>query len=421
MVILDSTYDASCTQPARSGHGFLAAILDGIDDEPLLDRLFDYRRTGRPGYHPRAMLRAYFSKFILKIRYNNQLVERLRGSRKLREVCGFDESVPSESAFSRFLTRLADHQDLLEQALVNAVNELKDLVPAVRHRKDRQPQPLPPLGSILAIDSTGFASYANPNRTSCADPDAAWGVKHSAKAKEGGTDWIFGYKMHLASDAVHGVPLAFTITPANESDSTQLPAVVNKTLDTYPWMKPACLLADRGYDSEPNHRTLFDLGIIPVIHIRKPTAHDGLYDGIYDKKGGPLCLGNVPMKYVRTDAETGHHLFRCQAGGCSLLGQGLVPNCHDQLWLNPEDNLRVIGVLPRSSRAWGRLYSMRMSIERVYRSLKHSRGLEGHCVMGMRKILLLATTSVLTFLMTSLARLKLKQPDRMRQMTVKVA
>ena len=34
--------------------------------------------------------------------------------------------------------------------------------------------------------------------------------------------------MHMVSDATHGVPLTFTVTPANESDSTQLPGLVNK-------------------------------------------------------------------------------------------------------------------------------------------------------------------------------------------------
>ena len=62
-----------------------------MDDRPLLDALQAYRRTGRPGYPHRAMLRAYLAKFILNIRYNNQLLERLRGNRKLREVCGFGD------------------------------------------------------------------------------------------------------------------------------------------------------------------------------------------------------------------------------------------------------------------------------------------------------------------------------------------
>ena len=62
-----------------------------------------------------------------------------------------------------------------------------------------------------------------------------------------------------------------------------------------------------------------------------------------------------------------------------------------------------------------------MSIERIFRSLKHSRGLQGHCARGLRKIALQATMSVLTFQATVLARLKAGDVDRMRRMTIKVA
>ena len=67
-----------------------------------------------------------------------------------------------------------------------------------------------------------------------------------------------------------------------------------------------------------------------------------------------------------------------------------------------------------------RLYSQRMSIERIFRSLKHSRGLEGHCVMGLKKIKLLTTMSVLTYQATALARLRAKDTAHMRRMSVKL-
>ena len=378
MVSQHLTQPVTIAQPPKSGYGFLAAILDGLDDQPILDALQQYRRTGRKGHPWRAMWRAYIAKFFLKIRFNNQLLERLRSSRKLRDVCGFGEDVPSESAMSRFVNRLADHQDLVEQCLVSAMSrfvnrladhqdlveqclvsamsrfvnrladhqdlveqclvsatgELRELVPAVKRRDGRQDQPLPPLGAVLAVDSTLFLSYSNPNRKVVSDPDARWGLKHSAKTKDGKKEWGFGYKMHLISDATHGVPLAFTITPANENDSTQLPAVLRKTLAAYPWLEPGCLLADRGYDSLPNHRLLVGLDIIPVIHIRKPTAADGLYDGVYTAEGKPACMGGEAMEYVRTDqkdrgaplpvsgwglpAEDGRH-----EGGAPLRHEGL--------------------------------------------------------------------------------------------------
>ena len=129
MAASDSTQSVWTSQSPKSGYGFLAAILDGLDDQPLLDVLQDYRRTGRPGYPVKAMWPACLVKFLLKIRYSNELLERLRGSRKLREVCGFDGEVPSESALSRFVSRLADHQDLMEQCLVNVTVELRGWSP----------------------------------------------------------------------------------------------------------------------------------------------------------------------------------------------------------------------------------------------------------------------------------------------------
>ena len=229
--------------------------------------------------------------------------------------------------------------------------------------------------------------------------------------------------MHLVSDATHGVPLAFIITPANAGDSPMLPQVVRKALETYPWLRPDYLLADRGYDSQANHRFLMAQGITPVIHIRKPTAADGLRDGIYNAEGTPTCMGKAAMDYVRTDPETGQHLFRCRAQGCRLKekGAGGILHCDAEIWEDPTDNPRVVGVLPRFTALWKELYRQRMSIERIFRSLKHSRGLEGHCVRGLRKISLHATLSLLTLQATVLPRLRVGEPDRMRQMTVKVA
>ena len=419
-----ATPPVQSSQPPKNGIGFLEQVLKNLDCQPLTDALQAYRPTGRPGYPVKAMLRAYLAKFVLAIRYNNQLLDRLRLDPKLRELCGFEDTVPSESALSRFTSRLADHTNLLEPLLTSITNKVRRLAPKTKSHKNKPDESLRPLGEILAIDSTIFTTYANPNRKpAVSDPDAAWGVKHSARAKTKGTEYAFGYKLHMISDAVHGVPLASIITPANRNDSPILKPLLKKALKTFPWLKPKALLADRGYDSEPNHNFVYSLGIIPIIHIRKPTAADGLHNGIYTKDGYPTCLGSKPMQYVRTDPENGHHLFQCQPEGCILKTEPFNGRTHCDTKVSecPTTNTRVLGPLPRFLPLWKQLYRLRMSIERIYRSLKHSRGLEGHCARGLRKITLQVTLSVLTYQATVLAHLQAKDPERMRRMSVKVA
>ena len=417
-----STISRVRKQPPRGGYGFLAAVLDDIEDGSLLDALAGRRRTGRPGYPLRAMWRAYLCKFVLKIRYNVELLERLRGSPRLRGICGFTGAIPSESAFSRFVSRLAGHQNFLENCFAGVTSLLRGLLPTGKPRSGRPEEPPPPLGEVVAVDSTAVASYGNPNRKRVSDPDARWGLKHSARTKDGKQEWNWGYKLHLIADATHGLPLGFIVTPANKGDSPLLPALLRKARDTYDWLQPRYLLADKGYDALSNHQALVKQGIVPVIHLRRP-QEGKLHGGIYSEDGSPTCLGQVAMEYARTDPETGHHLFRCPPEGCPLKAKsnGAWRHCDSEVWEDPQDNLRVIGLLPRSSKLWKKLYQQRMSIERIFRSLKHSRGLEGHTARGLRKITLQAIMSLLTYQATSLARLRAGDLANMRRMRVKAA
>ena len=115
--------------------------------------------------------------------------------------------------------------------------------------------------------------------------------------------------------------------------------------------------------------------------------------------------------------------FRCCSEDCTLRANGTkaVTHCDTEVWERPEDHPRILGPLPRFLPKWARLYHLRSSVERIFRSLEHSRGLEGHCARGMPKVLLQATLSVLTYQATVLDRLKAGDVDRMRHMSVRVA
>ena len=351
-------------------------ILHNLKHHPHLPYI-----TGRPPYPARALWRAYVVSFVLNLAHTNALIRRLGDEAILRELCGFGDDLPHRTTFNRFIQRLSHHAGLVETALAGVTNHLKEWLLG--------------LGDEVAIDSTAVRTHSNPKHIS--DPDARWGVKHSAKAKEGGTEYFFGFKVHMVADAAYGVPLAQVVTAGNRNDSHVLPDVMKQAEAMYDWWKPKVAIADRGYDSSANHKWLDDRGVIPVIHIRQ-TSHtkDKLHDGVYTKEGVPTCLGGVPMEFVETDPATGHHLYMCQEGGCHLKGKkGGVIYCDSEVWENPSNNIRLFGKIRRDSPEWKGYYRKRQAIERVFKSLKESRRLERHCIRGLRRVTLHSLMSTL--------------------------
>ena len=393
-----------------SGYSLLYAVLDGIDDSELLAALQPPYITGRPPYPARALWRAYVASFVLNLAHTNALIRQLEDEPRLRELCGFSGDLPHRTTFNRFIQRISYYTDLVEIALADVTDRLKER--------------LPDLGEVVAVDSTAVRTHSNPNRKHVSDPDAKWGVKHSAKAKEGGTEFFFGFKVHAVADAVHGIPLAQVVTAGNRNDSPVLPDVMKQAEALYDWWKPKVAIADRGYDSNANHNWLDAREIIPIIHIRQTSrAKDKLHDGIYTKEGVPTCLGGVPMEYAETDPATGHRLYICQEGGCHLKGakKGGVIYCDSEVWENPSDNIRLFGKIRRGSREWKGYYRKRQAIERVFKSMKESRRLERHCIRGLRRITLHALVSALTFAATALVRILMGDREWMRWMVRQVA
>ena len=288
---------ASATYPNESGatpqsprRAELKAIFDAVDDTAILARLQAYRPTGRPVYPLRALWRAYLAAFCLNLGNTNCLIRLREDSPPLRELCGLDGPFPVRRTFNRFIRRLADHADLVADALAGVTEGLKDL--------------LPDLGQQVAVDSTALRTHSNPNRREVSDPKASWGVKHSVKSKnKDATEWFFGYKMHAVADANYGIPLAQFVTTGRRNDSPELPALMERAKARYGWFQPAVAVADRGYDAASNHRYLHRQGIIPVIHIRRPSNKTGLYQDIYTQDGVPPCLGMAPWAQRRPSGQ----------------------------------------------------------------------------------------------------------------------
>ena len=391
------------TQGTRPGLSEVKAVLDSVDVTDLLDRLWKYRWNGRPGYPLEALWRAYLARFILNLPSINELIRRLQDDPKLRLVCGFSQ-MPHRTTFNRFVSRLSHHQDLVNDALSSITSQLKATLPGFAEK--------------VSLDSTAIYTHSNPNRKVVSDPEASWTAKNAASSKDG-KEWHFGYKYHAVVDATYGVPIAGFTTTAKRNDSPELSRLLKQAASTFDWFSPLYVMADKGYDSLANHEAVMEYGAVPIIAIRR-APKGKKWEGVYDEDGAPTCIGQVPMQYVRSDPQEGH-LYRCPPEGCKLKDRQGVRYCQDQLWENRKDNLRLFGPVRRGSPEWKRLYSLRQSVERVFKSLKQSRCLERHCVRGLRKVGLHATMSVLAFQATVLANYQAGQVGDMRWQVRKIA
>ena len=314
----------------RRRHAELADTLDTVDATPLLDRLRSYQLRGGPkGYPLGALWRAYVLNFALGLPSTNALIRLLQDDPELRLLCGFS-SMPHRTTFNRFVTRLGDHRDLVDDCVAPLVDRLSEL--------------LPDFGKNVAVDSTVVDTHSNPNRKNAAgqssDPEASWTKKHTARGKEE-TEWAFGYKLHMVVDATYSLPIRGHTTTARKGDSPELPLLLDRAAGAHSWFRPDYVMADKGYDSRKNHDAVAQRSGVLIAPTRRSSSPDKLYEGVYTAEGVPTCVGMVPMEYVKSDSEKGH-LYRCRREGCHLRTRQGVRYCDDEYWENRRDNPRAV-------------------------------------------------------------------------------
>ena len=337
-------------------------------------------------------------------------------------LCGLVKA-PSESAYSRFKKRLLPYRDLVDKMAVIA-EEIGDELESLQ-QAGIVPADAPRLGANIAIDSTDLEAFGNPRRQTPADPDATWGRRTTKRGGKEKTEPFYGYKNHEAADAYYGLPFGGITLPANEGDGPQLPPIMAKLRNLHPWMNPEYVMADKAYHGLSNFQFLDDQDITPIIAVPRPRKSKKtgkrLHGGVYDENGRPTCSNGVPMDYIRTDPDKGH-LFSCRAEGCEQKERmEWTGHCDFERWEKPLGKLlRIIGVVPRSTPEWKSRYRLRSSIERYFRSAKHSRLLNQQQHLGIERVDLHVGMSRLAYLATVLARLQAGDYAGMRHMRVKL-
>ena len=318
-------------------------------------------------------------------------------------------NIPSKYAYSRFITRLANHNDLVRQCMATLAYELA--------------QELPGFGEIVAADSTDISAWSNGSKKPASDPDATWSAK---RARNGGRKWWFGYKVHLLCDATHEIPITFKVTTGARHDSKEIISLLEDAVPVIP-ASPRYVLADAGYDAKRVYREVVeDYGAIPIIKLnlrgKKP---DDVYDELTDFEGKPYCRSGFPMVPRGFDDKTGELVYGCPElfgdAECTWLDSKCADPGQEVIRIKIADDYRTFCQVARASREWNALYALRGSVERVFGRLKGFRSLNCVTLRGLDKVELHCLLAVIVMQAMALGKARQETLSQVRNNVRKIA
>lgn len=343
-----------------------------LDTNPLSST---HAKTGRKS--PKEAL--FCSFVVMKCEGFSQvsdLVDYLNNNLLIAHYCGFDirKPLPSYWTFDRFLNKLD-----------NGV--LKDVM-------REQVLKLAKLGvidtSFIGLDSTPVAantSHNNPksfkrdkfkkeNRPK-GDKDCGLGV-HTASNQhnEKHFDFYWGYKNHVLSDCITGLPIYELTTTAEVADSTVALDILSRT-NRFLSVRECCFIGDKGYDIKDIYNTVRNVYrgecFIPInqrntknpklLPIGNPICEAGLAmnrDGRFSDKGRTRQKFCCPFKRTsnQNDCPRSHMAFK----------KGKNTGCTKYITI-PDDYRLSIN---RDSAQFKSVYSLRTECERYNSRFKSS-------------------------------------------------
>lgn len=420
----------------------LKLVMEAIGDEELMVEMEKERKGRRDDYPIRAVWNSILAGIVFEHNSIESLRRELKRNAELREMCGFSpikgcDGVPPHWVYTRFLKKLIKHREKIRQMFDKLVEEIK--------------KELPDLGEFLAIDSKEIKSHSKGKKEAekSSDPEADWGKKEYKGKNEDGSVWSkikkwFGYKLHLIVDAKYELAVEYEITKASVNDNPMLLKEVKKIDEKHPEIveDAKVLIADKGYDSEPNCRQLYDeYGIKPVIDIREMWREEKeddvktrmLYserlDNIgYNNKGEVFCYSPATaqereMAFMGFEQERKCLKYRCPAAaydfeckGKRECGTGKYGDYGRIVRIPLDTDRRIFTPIARSSYVFEKIYNLRGSVERVFSRIDGSFCYENHFIKGKAKMEVRMGLSLVVMLSMSLGRIKRNQKELIRSL-----
>ncbi len=290
----------------------------------------------------------------------------------LREAIG---GTPTQWACYRFAAKLREHGDALADCIDRVLAKLRDAKPD--------------MGSTVAIDGSDLPAYANgqrylrrggPERKKFSDPDASWGHRSSISTRSGGG--YYGYKIHCAVDTATGLPVAWQVRTAKDSEQAEVPGLLDEIGRR--GFKVGIAVLDKGYDAEVVYSEIENRHARPIIPLtRTKRVKEGAHK--------PPSCDHGEWGFAGSDAKRGASKWRCPTGECD----------HKSKWIKAS---RLHLLVPRSTEWFREFYCQRGAVEREFGVLKHQWGLLPSRVRRIERVRLHVDLTVLATLASAAVR-----------------
>lgn len=404
-------------------------LLEYLPLEDLASKMNEDRNNGRNDYPNLVMLKIKAAQKCFQLPRISDIRRELLRNPSLRKLCGLnDEStkllkktnngnartiVPNPNVFSRFKTRMINHQDDFDNMFDNLRDQFYEL--------DSD------FGKVVAGDGKYFDSYAkrehsHPSGDGRCENDAEWSTKSYRYISQNGELCIkkehhFGFKKHTLVDTATEMPIASIVTAANEDEKKIMIELLNQL--------PKRIISrmkygtfDRGYDSKKFRDTVLEKEVTPIIDIRMMRKGDKLQQykktNIYYTEAGEVYYYDESIDDETIDEQTGYKRYfqKMKYEGYDkdrdALRYSYKGKCY-RVYIKDDD--KVFNRVARDSIKFQRLYNCRTSVERYHGRLDRDLCFEKHTIRGLSKMKMEVTFADCVMLAFGLAHIMKNQTN----------
>ena len=351
----------------------------------------------------------------MRWKYVESFRRELSRNSQLRIACGLSEGkykycgerkhlVPPARVFTGFLNKLKNCKQEIEEIYEELVKYMYENLEG--------------FGEDCAIDGKYLDSYANPFRENkCKDNRAEHEATNSCKTyhmKDGTSkkEWHYGFRAHIICDVKYGLPIKSKLTPANNSEQTELDNILeemkNNEKEKYKLDKMKNLMGDAGYDNGKRNKKLKEeYNINAIIDIKHIWDKEEKYKEIenqqiaYNEDGEVYYIIDLnkyeKMKYLGYDKENNALRYTRYSRGKKIYRIPL------------ETDYRIFTPIARDSKKFKKKYKMRTEIERLNGRIDRDYMFNDHFIRGQKKMELMLNVTFIVMLTIAKGHIKNKQ------------